>query len=284
MKKFSYSFLIFFLMLFSSCVSKKKYLACQDRVSDLVGDSSELATQLQYSNNEYQKLKTTSEQRQNDLVNQLEKKQNELKRKEDEIKDREGLLSEKNKELYERAKQLRMLQRQAEYQNQLVNNLKKTVADALVNLKSDELSLEVKNGRVYVSLAEKLLFESGSDKVDEKGKTALHNLAEVLKKNPEVEILVEGHTDTVPISTTRFADNWDLSVKRATSIVRVLTDAGVDPKRLIASGKSQYHPVATNDTKEGRAKNRRTEIILSPNLEKLYQMIEESSKNSNNTN
>jgi len=152
--------------------------------------------------------------------------------------------------------------------------LKNSLSDALMNYKTDELSLYIKNGNVYVSMAEKLLFKSGSDVVDPKGNEALKTLALVINNTNDISVMIEGHTDNVSIKNKLFQDNWDLSTARATSILRILsTDFGFDPNRITASGKGMYHPVQTNDTEEGRAANRRTEIILSPNLSEIYQLL-----------
>jgi chemotaxis protein MotB len=143
-----------------------------------------------------------------------------------------------------------------------------------MNYKSDELNIIYKDGNVYVSLQEKLLFKSGSDVVDPKGKEALKYLAQVLNNTKDITVNIEGHTDDVPMKTKLMKDNWDLSTARATSIVRILTeDYFFDPGRITASGKSQFHPVTSNETPEGRASNRRTEIILSPNMKELYNLI-----------
>jgi chemotaxis protein MotB len=122
-------------------------------------------------------------------------------------------------------------------------------------------------------MSDKLLFKSGSDAVEPKGQDALKKIAEVMNKNLDINMAIEGHTDSIPIKTNRFTDNWDLSVARATSVVRLLTSNGVSSKRLTASGKGEFNPVADNSTKEGRAKNRRTEIILSPKLNELMQLL-----------
>ena len=122
-------------------------------------------------------------------------------------------------------------------------------------------------------MAEKLLFPSGSTEVNPKGKQALQKVADVLKKNRDISIAVEGHTDNVPISTASIKDNWDLSVLRATSVIRILTDAGVDAKQITASGRGEFFPVASNSNAEGKAKNRRTEIILTPNYEELVKLL-----------
>jgi chemotaxis protein MotB len=159
-------------------------------------------------------------------------------------------------------------------QDSLTRNLNNTLRNALLGFNSDELSMEIKDGKVYVSMSDKLLFPSGSSAVEDKGKDALKLLAGVLDKNADIDILVEGHTDNVPIKTTVYKDNWDLSVARATSIVRILTnDYKIIPTRLTASGKGEFFPKADNDTVEGRAKNRRTEIILSPKLDELMKLL-----------
>jgi len=144
----------------------------------------------------------------------------------------------------------------------------------LLNYKTDELYVYIKDGKVYVSLEEKLLFKSGSDVVDPKGKEALKSLAAILNGTNDITVMIEGHTDNVPIRTNLFKDNWDLSTARAISIVRILTnDYNFDPHRITASGRGQFSPVKTNDTDEGRAGNRRTEVILSPNLDEIYRLL-----------
>lgn len=151
--------------------------------------------------------------------------------------------------------------------------LKKKMAEALGGFSANELTVSQKNGKVYVSLSESLLFPSGSAVVNEKGKEALSKLAAVLVLNPDIAINIEGHTDSIPIRL-KYEDNWALSTARATSIVRILVnDYKVDPRNVVASGHSMYDPVATNSTPEGRAQNRRTEIILSPKLDELYNLI-----------
>jgi chemotaxis protein MotB len=150
------------------------------------------------------------------------------------------------------------------------------MTDALVNFSSNELSVSVKNGKVYVSLQENLLFPSGSATVNPKGREALGTLAQVLNGNPDIDVLIEGHTDSIPIRG-RFEDNWALSVARATSIVRILTNTyKVEPTRVTASGRSYYEPIDSNATADGRQRNRRTEIILAPKLDELMRLLEQS--------
>jgi chemotaxis protein MotB len=159
-------------------------------------------------------------------------------------------------------------------QQDVMNKLKNSIADALMNYKTDELSVYIKDGKVYVSLQEKLLFKSGSDMVNPKGKEALKTLANVLKGTKDITVMIEGHTDSIPIKTKQFGDNWELSAARATSVVRILTkDYGFDPNRITASGRGEFHPVKPNETAEGRAANRRTEVILSPDLNELYKIL-----------
>lgn len=153
-------------------------------------------------------------------------------------------------------------------------NIQRQIESALLAFEGDDLSVEVKNGNVYVSLAEELLFQSGSYDVDIKGKSALKKLAIALKDS-DVMINVEGHTDDVPLRSGEvLKTNWELSVIRATSIVRILQNEGVPPQKIIASGRGEYLPKINEKTKEARATNRRTEIIISPNLDVLHELLE----------
>ncbi|MBK8808480.1 MAG: OmpA family protein, partial [Bacteroidales bacterium] len=139
---------------------------------------------------------------------------------------------------------------------------------------TDELSINIRSGMVYVSLEEKLLFNSGSDVVNPKGKEAVLTLAKILKTTSDITVVVEGHTDSDPIKNQLYEDNWDLSTARATSIVRILTaENGFDSNRVTASGRGSFHPIKTNETIQGRASNRRTEIILSPDFKELFNLI-----------
>jgi chemotaxis protein MotB len=134
----------------------------------------------------------------------------------------------------------------------------------------------MRDGKVYVAMSDRLLFRSGSDQVESRGREALSMLANVLTTQPDIDMFIEGHTDNVPIRTTRFSDNWDLSVLRATSVVRILTsEHGVNHAQIIPSGRGEYFPVDDNTTADGRARNRRTEIILSPKLDKLFELLNE---------
>lgn len=185
----------------------------------------------------------------------------------------------KTEELLAREKRLAELEAIIHAQDSLVNSLNDIVKRALLAFNSDELTVEMKNGKVYVSLSDKLLFKSGSAAVEDKGKDALRTLADVLNKNKDIDVLIEGHTDNIPIKTSQYPDNWALSADRALSIVRLLSvDYKVNPKRMEAAGRGEFYPKATNETAEGRSKNRRTEIILSPKLDELYKLIEKNRK------
>jgi chemotaxis protein MotB len=160
-----------------------------------------------------------------------------------------------------------------------VADLKARVSKALLSFNSADLQVKLKDGKVYVSLSEQLLFKSGSTKVDPKGQEALKKLATVLQEQRDVNVVVEGHTDNVPIrtGTAGMADNWDLSALRATEIARLLATSGVSPERVTASGRGQYVPVAPNDSPQNKAMNRRTEIILTPKLNELFQILDGNS-------
>ena len=187
---------------------------------------------------------------------------------------KQSLLSKSKLELINQQVKLEHLQALMDRQKKAIEEIRKKMTDALVGFKSNELSVAIKNGKVYVSLQENLLFPSGSAVVNPKGKLALGKLAEVLNQNPDITVNIEGHTDSIPIRG-KYQDNWDLSLARAASIVRILTsDYNVDPVRVTASGHSQYDPVQTNSTSEGRALNRRTDIVLSPKLDELYKLLQ----------
>lgn len=183
-------------------------------------------------------------------------------------------LNKLNEDLDKKQLRLRELESILRKQDSVLSVLNNSVRDALLGFNPDELTVEMKNGKVYVSMSDKLLFKSGDATVEAKGKEALKKLAEVLNKNPDVSIAIEGHTDNVPIKTAIYKDNWDLSAARSTNVIRLLTNEyNMDPHRLTASGKGEYFPVADNSTVEGKAKNRRTEIVLSPKLDELMKLI-----------
>ena len=139
----------------------------------------------------------------------------------------------------------------------------------------EDIQIDVEKTVVYISIADKLLFESGSHVISSEAKRVLKKVADVIAAQPELEVMVEGYTDNKPISTSDMKDNWDLSVKRSTSVIRVLqNDFNIEPSRLIAAGRSEYLPLQTNDTVEGRARNRRTRIVLMPKLDQFFKLLE----------
>jgi len=178
--------------------------------------------------------------------------------------------------LAEREKKVKELELVLSNKDKAVKDLKDRISTALLNFKENDLTVKVKNGKVYVSLAEQLLFGSGSIEVDKKGIVALQQLAKAIKDQQDIQIVIEGHTDNVPISkkSAYMQDNWDLSVMRATSITKILTGAGVSSKQVTAAGKGEFSPLATNDSPQNKQKNRRTEIIITPNLDELFKILE----------
>lgn len=254
-------------LLFNSCVSGKKFKASQARVGMLERDSTFTHSQLTDCNLNVKGLKAEKAS--------LENKNAFLSDENASVaKDLKSLSSQSKMTIADQANRLRTLQNIIQSQKDVMLKLKNTISDALMNYKADELSVYIKDGNVYVSLQEKLLFKSGSDVVNPKGKEAIRSLVQVLGSAPDITVIIEGHTDNVPIKTKLFKDNWDLSTSRASSILRIMTvDNGFDSNRITASGKGQFHPVQTNETVEGRASNRRTEIILSPDLKELYNQL-----------
>ncbi|KAF0236474.1 MAG: chemotaxis protein [Prolixibacteraceae bacterium] len=266
----------------------EKNLLLSKRIKAVIAERDSLCTTLAARDNEIVSLKDNIESLKNNIaglnqsITDIEKKYNELsgaklseaeqfnlalKQKTEELNFKERLLKEREQALNE-------LRDVIARQDSITKRLNDVIRNALLGFNSDELSVEVKNGKVYVSMSDKLLFKSGSAAVETKGKEAIKVLAGVLDKNRDIDILIEGHTDNVPIKTAVYRDNWDLSVARATSIVRILTDEyKIEPTRLTASGKGEFSPRATNETPEDRALNRRTEIILSPKLDEIMQLL-----------
>ncbi len=242
----------------TSCVSKKKYMAATEANDALRTQNQMLSSKLDNANKSITEL-----QKDVDMLSKYYSNANtKLNMSEEQIK--------------EQQKKLRQLQNMIYAQHKATDELYKKIADALVNFNTDELTVSVRDGRVYVSMQEELLFPSGSAKVNPDGKKALGKLAAVLKQNKEIDVEVEGHTDNKAINTSKYPDNWALSVGRSTAIARILiSDYDVDPTRIIASGQSKYNPVASNDDEMGRAKNRRTEIILEPQLDELMHLLSE---------
>jgi len=221
-------------------------------------------------------LASATEERQT-LVEELGKKENEIALKERslarlqrDLDEKENALNKLQASLEERETRINELNDQINAQREILDNVMAGIEQALMGFSDADLTVTQKDGRVYISLSQQLLFEVGSDRIDAKGRDAITKLAEVLNANPDIAITVEGHTD----SDGSAERNWDLSVSRATSVVKILTRANVEPTRITASGRALYDPVAPNDTPENKALNRRTEIILSPDLSKLFELVQ----------
>lgn len=260
--------------------SLRKMVVQYDKINQL---NDELMVKLKQKNIE------SSEEAQKLLV-QLQQLQEILQKKEDDLKKMEkdlnakkasldeltSQLDEKNAALQKKSIRLLELESILSRKDSITKSLKDKVSNALQGYEGNGLTVVQKNGKVYVSLDEKLLFQSGKWEVDPKGQKAIKDLAGVLEKNTDINVMIEGHTDDVPFKGTGgVADNWDLSAKRATAIVKIiLGNSKVDPKRLIAAGRSEFLPIDPSKTPEARTKNRRTEIILTPKLDELFKILE----------
>ena len=263
------------ILLCTSCVTKKKFMlaelaatASKDSLQGLLTDcrntGNQMSVQIKNIMRDTTKMGNSIRQYQSMLnVNMTEQEK------------LNALLNQKKNELNERERTINELQQMINAQNEKVRKLLSSVKDALLGFSSDELTVREKDGKVYVAMSDKLLFQSGSARLDKRGEEALGKLAEVLNKQTDIDVFIEGHTDNKPINTVQFKDNWDLSVIRATSVVRILIkNYNVNPLQIQPSGRGEYMPVDDNETAEGRSKNRRTEIIMAPKLDKLFQMLQ----------
>ncbi len=245
----------------------KKITDCQDDREKLMNDTTrlaaanrkmrsemgELSESCERVSNNYKQLKAKSSEKLRELLDQLETAQRDLDQREKRLAEVESMLHQRDS---------------------VMNMLHKRVTDALLGFKDDGLTVEVKDGKVYVSLSNKLLFASGSTKIDANGQNALAGLANVLKDQEDLTIMVEGHTDDVPVSNLgAIKDNWDLSVMRSTEVVRLLVANGVEPTRIVPAGHGEFIPKVGGSSSEARASNRRTEIVISPKLDELYDLI-----------
>jgi chemotaxis protein MotB len=264
-------------LLLVSCVPTKRWKASEAALQSARNDSALLAGKVADLQSNVGQLKQQigdQNKKIDDLNKEIASLNNQAGVLSTDAADKASRLNKTQEQLLEERKRLQQLQALMDQQKKATQAIRKKMSDALVGFNSNELTVAIKNGKVYVSLSENLLFPSGSAVVNPKGKEALGKLAEVLNVNPDITVDIEGHTDSIPIHG-RYQDNWDLSTARAGSIVRILTkDYKVDPVRVIASGHSSYDPVQSNSTPEGRALNRRTEIILSPKLDELYKLLE----------
>jgi len=257
----------------------------------MAGNYKSLNKNYQVLLNQNQKLISGNHSETKRILAQLQRSQADLIKREDSLAVLESEFDVRKKELNAMSEKLAALQeslaqKEIAYNNlsnevhqkdSLMQALKNSVADALIGFEKDGLTVSNRNGRVYVSMDNKLMFASGSFKVNPKGQDALKRLAEVLKDKADISILVEGHTDSIPYSGSgKLKDNWDLSVMRATNVVKVLLkNPSLDPLQLTAAGRAEFVPIESNKTSDGRGANRRIEMILSPNLDDLFELLEE---------
>ena len=263
--------------LLASCVSSKKYSeleALQKSTNDLLNAATV-------------KLNTCDEEKAAALANvaSLEEQINFLKSNNQDLISNLGnltTLSQKGAEnlekslesLKEKDTRIKSLRDAVTRKDSVTLALVKSLKGVLGNIADEDIEINVEKGVVYVSISDKLLFKSGSFTVNNAAKEVLGKVAKVINDKPELEFMVEGHTDNVPIKVEGTQDNWDLSVRRATAIVRILQkDFGVTPERMTAAGRGEYIPVADNDSSAGRAKNRRTRIVVLPKLDQFYDLI-----------
>ena len=270
-------FALCLLIAVTSCVSKKKYVVAENGRLAALSRERVLNRNLGQQKDEIAKLKQQITDLMSDTTRLGQAIRDYRKSLYSNLSEQEKLnmlLKEKMEKLAEREATINKLQAEVDAQNARLQSLLNSVKDALLGFSSDELTVTEKNGKIYVAMSDKLLFESGSAQVNKQGKEALGKLAEVLKKQHDIDVFIEGHTDNKPIKTVQFKDNWDLSVVRATSVVRVLTqDYGVNPLQILPCGRGEFMPVDNNESVEGRAHNRRTEIIMAPKLDKLMDIL-----------
>ncbi len=266
----------------------EKYIRLQKEKMDLISDTTKFGENYRRQrdmNNELNKLYdqvvkqnkellTNASATNQKLSQELEDRKRDLDKKQQQLSEQQSQIDKLLADLKEREKKVNDLESILASKDSTMKALRNKVNDALTGFDKGDLTVYEKDGKIYVSMSDKLLFKSGSTAVDPKGKEALKKVAEVLNKNTDITVNVEGHTDNVPLNGSgAMKDNWDLSVLRSTSIIRILEEYKVDSKRVIAGGRGEFSPVSDNSNAEGRAKNRRTEIILTPDLSKLYQLI-----------
>ena len=250
--------------------------ACNDklnRTQKLLEDQNTISDRLR---KDYKDLLANASAESNKLSSNLGKKEQQLLDLEKSLQITKSENDQLLTNLKERERRVKELESVLRKKDSVVTALKNKVSDALLSFKDNGLTVNVKNGKVYVSLSEKLLFGSGSTQVDPKGAEALKKLATVLKNNDDINVMVEGHTDDVPVGkgAAGFSDNWDLSVLRATEIVRLMQKEGLNPRKMTPAGHGEFAPIAEGKTSDARQKNRRTDIILTPKLDELFKILE----------
>lgn len=279
--------------LLTGCVTRRlyneldaKYKNCAEELERLTSESSDLKAQSFDLGTKNQSLQSQFEEAvaQRDKLkiayDQLQKEYSSLEKNSDQaIKAEIERLNSLKKELDGKSSRVAELEGKLAAQDKNLRNLKESLSKALFEFEGKGLTVEQKNGKVYVSMENKLLFPSGSWTVSNEGKNAVEQLAEVLAKNPDIAILIEGHTDTDKIMGNLgggITNNWDLSTKRATAIVNIIEQTnGIDKKNLTAAGRSEFAPIASNSSAEGKAKNRRIEVILTPKLDEISKLLNE---------
>lgn len=274
----------------TACRTETEKLSAQ--VAQLQSDSTSLASLTEMMRKEIDDLNAKYTEAQQDYLKKLKdagdknqktnaellQMQLDLEKQKMELQQKEAELKKANDDLLAREARITELNKLLSDQKAKSEALRDAIKKALTDFSAGELSVYTKDGKVYVSMSDKLLFKSGSTTVESKGVDALGKLSEVIKKNPEITVNIEGHTDNVPYVSSGglIRDNWDLSLMRASSVLHILADKyKVSPKQLIGSGRGENFPVESNATPEGRARNRRTEIILTPKIDKLLNLLGE---------
>ena len=282
---YKYFTLIIFILL-SSCVSQKKYAELESKNQNNLNLLNAATVKLNTCLDE----KATAEANEKALQEQVAF----LKANNQDLINNMGnltTLSQKGAENLEKSLEslkekdlvIRTMQDAVTRRDSVTLALVTSLKGAFIDINDSDIEVNVEKGVVFISISDKLLFNSGSTFVSDRARGVLEKVAQVVLDKPEIEFMVEGHTDDVPIQNEVLLDNWDLSVKRATSIVRILqNDFGVPPARMTAAGRSFYVPIADNDTSEGRAKNRRTRIVVLPKLDQFYDLIEQGMKAASN--
>ena len=253
-------------------------------IDRLNSEKSRLAMELEAAESSYQRMKESYEALETNsnsvLAENLERNRNlltQLEEKERALAIEEARLKTMQRDLEARSQRVNELEAIIASKDAKMNALKDAISAALTNFEGKGLTVEQRNGKVYVSMENKLLFESGSWDVNSRGREAVVALGKVLGDNKEIAVLIEGHTDNVPYGEKGLIkNNWDLSTKRATAIVNILTENNNIPKgNLTAAGRGEYAPVGSNSTSEGRAKNRRIEVVLTPKLDEINKLLNE---------
>ena len=309
MKRQAHIYLLFFLVALGSvsCVSKKKYAELEnlknniqtllddneEELTDSERNAADLHDKLKKSQSEFKQLAAVNDQQQKDLES-MNTRMEEMQTSCDDLNERYKKLKTQSSQkiqdliddletlqtdLAQREKRLNELEAELNRRDSALNSLRNSLNEALVGFSPEEMTVETKDGKVYVTLTNKLLFKSGSTKVDAKGQEALKEVGKVLAEKQDITIMVEGHTDNVPVSNLGdIKDNWDLSVMRSTEVVRLLVESGIEPVRILPAGRGEFFPKAEGDEPEARAQNRRTEIILTPQYDVLYDLLQAENK------